>query len=106
MKGFGDNKSLNSDKLNHPKRDKNIVLKNKLDFAQSCLIAGEILQAEKIDRKLQNALLEAVGEKAPGFKPRLEKGTELSALGGVRSELEYLIIPTLALLGSIMMLGM
>ena len=66
----------------------------------------QILQAEKIDRTLQNALLEAIGEKAPGFKPRLEKGTELSALGGVRSELEYLIIPTLALLGSIIMLGM
>ncbi len=64
------------------------------------------LQAEQIDRTLQNALLEAVGEKAPGFKPRLEKGTELSALGTVRSELEYLIIPTLALLSSIMLLGL
>ena len=28
MKGFGDNKSLNSDKLNYPKRDKDLVLKN------------------------------------------------------------------------------
>tara|TARA_B100000945_G_scaffold133029_1_gene106160 strand:+ start:5169 stop:6482 length:1314 start_codon:yes stop_codon:yes gene_type:complete len=63
------------------------------------------LQAEQIDRTLQNALLEAVGEKAPGFKPRMEKGTELTALSGARSDLEYLIIPTLALLASIVMLG-
>ena len=63
------------------------------------------LQAEQIDRTLQNALLEATGEKAPGFKPRLEKGTELTALSSARSDLEYLIIPTLALLASIIMLG-
>jgi len=66
---------------------------------------NQSLESEQIDRTLQNALLEAVGEKAPGFKPRLEKGTELSALGTARSELEYLIIPTLALLVSIIMLG-
>ena len=65
----------------------------------------QTLQAELIDRTLQNALLEATGEKAPGFKPRLEKGTELTALSGARSDLEYLIIPTLALLASIIMLG-
>ena len=46
-----------------------------------------------------------MGEKAPGFRPRLEKGTELTALGSVKSELEYLIIPTIALLASIIMLG-
>ncbi|MED5271500.1 MAG: hypothetical protein VX613_01275 [Candidatus Thermoplasmatota archaeon] len=63
------------------------------------------LQAEQIDRTLQNALLEAVGEKAPGFKPRLEKGTELTALATAKSDLEYLIIPTLALLASIILLG-
>ena len=34
MKGFGDNKNLNSDKIN-PKRDKDLVLKNKLDFAKN-----------------------------------------------------------------------
>ena len=58
-----------------------------------------------VTKTLQNALLEAVGEKAPGFKPRLEKGTELTALAGIRSQLEYLIIPTLALLSSIILLG-
>ena len=52
MKGFGDNKSLNSDKFNHPKRDKDLVLKNKLDFAKSCLITGKIFQAEKIYSQL------------------------------------------------------
>ena len=43
---------------------------------------------------------------APQFKPRLEKGTELTALAGVRSQLEYLIIPTLALLSAISMLAL
>jgi len=68
--------------------------------------SDEALAAENIDRSLQNALLEAVGEKAPGFKPRLEKGTELTALAGARSQLEYLIIPVVALLASILMLGL
>lgn len=66
---------------------------------------NQALESEQIDRTLQNALLEAVGEKAPGFKPRLEKGTELTALATARSDLEYLIIPTLALIASIIMLG-
>ena len=41
----------------------------------------EEIEAEGIDATLQNALLKVTGEKAPGFKPRLERGTELSALG-------------------------
>ena len=54
MKGFGYNKNLNLDKLNHPKRDKNLVLIKKLDFAKRCLIAGDISQAEKIYSQLIN----------------------------------------------------
>ena len=54
MKGFGDNKSLSSDKFNHQRRDKDLVLKNKLDFATSCLIAGDVSQAEKIYSQLLN----------------------------------------------------
>jgi len=54
MKGFGDKKSLNSDKFNHPKRDKDLVLENKLDFAKSCFIAGDLSQAEKIYSQLIN----------------------------------------------------
>ena len=54
MKGFGDNKSLNLDKFHHPKKDKNLVLKNKLDYAKSCLIAGDISQAENIYSQLIN----------------------------------------------------
>ena len=54
MKGFGDNKSLNSDKFNHPKVDKDLFLKNKLHFAKSCLIAGDLSQAEKIYYQLIN----------------------------------------------------
>ena len=54
MKGFGDNKSLSSDKFNPQRRDKDLVLKNKLDFAKSCLIAGDVSQAEKIYSQLLN----------------------------------------------------
>ena len=54
MKGFGDNKSINLDKFNHPKKDQYLVLKNKLDFAKRCLIAGDILQTEKIYSQLIN----------------------------------------------------
>ena len=54
MKGFGDKKSLNSDKFNHPKSDKDLFLKNKLDFAQTCLIKGDVSQAEKIYSQLIN----------------------------------------------------
>ncbi len=68
--------------------------------------SDEDLNREDVPRTIQNALLEAVGEKAPQFKPRLEKGTELTALAGVRSQLEYLIIPTLALLSAISMLAL
>ncbi len=64
------------------------------------------MAAEQIDKTMQNALLEAVGEKSPGFKPRLEKGTELTALSGGRSQVEYLILPTITLLCSIAMLGL
>jgi len=54
MKGFGDKNSLNSDKFNLSKRDEDLVLKNKLDFAKSCLIAGDLSQAEKIYSQLLN----------------------------------------------------
>ncbi|MDP6900150.1 MAG: hypothetical protein QGF94_04885 [Candidatus Thalassarchaeaceae archaeon] len=66
----------------------------------------ESMVTEQIDKTMQNALLEAVGEKSPGFKPRLEKGTELTALSGGRSQVEYLILPTITLLSSIAMLGL
>ena len=39
MKGFGDNKSINSDKFNHLKKDKDLVLKNKLDLAKNYLLS-------------------------------------------------------------------
>ncbi len=84
-----------------------------MSLSSPCYILGTArsrknqgLEAEGIDRTTQNALLEVVGEKAPGFKPRLERGTELSALGNVRSTIEYLIIPTIALLTSIMLLAL
>ena len=54
MNGFGDKKSLNSDKFNRPKKDKDFVLEKKLDFAKSCLIAGDVSHAEKIYSQLMN----------------------------------------------------
>jgi hypothetical protein len=58
-----------------------------------------------LDETIQNSLLEVIGEDAPGFKSRLEKGTELTALDGIKSQFEYLIIPTIALLIAISMLS-
>ena len=55
MKGFGDNKSLNSDKLNHPKREKDLVLKNKLDLAKNYFLSGDVLKAKKIYSQLINS---------------------------------------------------
>lgn len=61
----------------------------------------EEIEAEGIDATLQNALLKVTGEKAPGFKPRLERGTELSALGGARGMVDTVIGPVILLLGSL-----
>ncbi len=55
MKGFGDKKSLNSDKFNHPKRNKDLVLKNKLDLAKNYLLSGDVLKAKKIYSQLINS---------------------------------------------------
>jgi len=55
MKGFGDNKSLNSDKFNHPKREQDLVLKNKLDLAKNYFLSGDVLKAKKIYSQLINS---------------------------------------------------
>ncbi len=59
-----------------------------------------------LDETIQNSLLEVIGEDGPGFKSRLEKGTELTALDGIKSQFEYLIIPTIALLVAISLLSL
>jgi len=46
-----------------------------------------------IDRTVAHALLEIVGEDGVANHARLERGTELSALAGSRSAIEFLIIP-------------
>ena len=51
MKGFGDNKSRNS---NFAKWDKDSFLKNKLDLAKNFLLSGDVLQAKKIYSRLVN----------------------------------------------------
>ncbi|MDC3122055.1 sulfotransferase, partial [Prochlorococcus sp. AH-716-J21] len=55
MKGFGDNKNLNLDKFNHPKKDKDLFLKNKLDLAKNYFLSGDVLKAKKIYSQLINS---------------------------------------------------
>ena len=64
------------------------------------------LEAAGIDRSIQNAILEAVGEKSVNLKPRLEKGTELTALAGARSQLENLVFPVIGLIIGIAFIGL
>ena len=52
MKGFGDSKGNNSDKFIHPKKDKNLFLKNKLGLAKNYLLSGDVIQAKKIYTQL------------------------------------------------------
>ena len=54
MKGFGDNKNINSDKINRVKKNKEFFLKNKLDLAKNYLLSGDALQAKKIYSQLMN----------------------------------------------------
>lgn len=66
--------------------------------------AESLAREGDVDKGLQNALLEVVGEDAPGFRARLVKGSELALLDGMKSEFELLVIPTLALFVSILLL--
>jgi tetratricopeptide (TPR) repeat protein len=52
MKGFGDNKNKNSDKINSVKKNKELFLKNKLDLAKNYLLSGDFLQAKKVYSQL------------------------------------------------------
>ena len=54
MKGFGDHKRINSNKLNLSKIEKDSFLKNKLNQAKNFLLSGDILQAKKIYYQLIN----------------------------------------------------
>ena len=54
MKGFGDNKNINSDKINRVKKNKEFFLKNKLYLAKNYLLSGDALQAKKIYSQLMN----------------------------------------------------
>jgi len=82
-----------------------------LEYLDPCYMMGtakirsrkEMKAEGDVESTRQNRKLEMVGEDAPGFKARLEKGTELTAMGRVRSQVEYLIIPTVCLLGAISM---
>jgi hypothetical protein len=67
--------------------------------------AADSMQSEDIDRTLQNALLDVRGKDAPGFKARIERGSELTALGNARSQLEYLILPLLSMVTALALLA-
>ena len=54
MKGFGDNKNINPDKINRVKKNKEFFLKNKLDLAKNYLSSGNFLEAKKIYSQLIN----------------------------------------------------
>jgi len=54
MKGFGDNKNLNSPKFNHHNSDIDVVLKNKLEQAKNYLFSGDFSKAKKIYSQLFN----------------------------------------------------
>ena len=52
MKGFGENKNKNSDKINSVKKNKELFLKNKLDLAKNYLLSGDFFQAKKVYSQL------------------------------------------------------
>ena len=58
---------------------------------------------EKIDRTMQNALLEISGEeKHVGFTSRWERGTELSTMSRARSLIDAMTAPTIFLMGALL----
>jgi hypothetical protein len=61
---------------------------------------------KQADTTLQNSMVYAVAEKSPGFKPRLEKGTELTAIASSRSPVENIVFPIIGLLIGIVQLVM
>jgi len=76
-----------------------------LKLGDPCYVMGmvkprtneEMSHDPQVDKTLQNSILYAIGEKSPGFKPRLEKGTELTAISSARSQLENIGFPILGL---------
>ena len=81
-----------------------------LRMGDPVFVQGEIkprtnadITAEGIDTTLQNAIVEMVGEDATASKAMLSRGTELSIIGSLRSNMEMLILP---LIGSILAVGL
>jgi hypothetical protein len=76
-----------------------------LKLGDPCYVMGmikprtneEMSYDKQVDTTLQNSIVYAVGEKSPGFKPRLEKGTELTAISSARSEFENIVFPIIGL---------
>ena len=66
----------------------------------------EEMAAEGIDKTSNNAIAKVLGTDAPGFKARLDRGTELTNLGSARSSVEVLIIPFFMFLGSLLLIGL
>ena len=65
------------------------------------------IAAEGLDGTLGNSIIEVWGnEDAPGVKVTLQRGTELSNVGGSRSGFEMLFPPLMLMLGGIALLGL
>ena len=76
-----------------------------LKLGDPCYVMGmikprtneEMSHDKQVDTTLQNSIIYAVGEKSPGFEPRLEKGTELTAISSAKSQIENIGFPILGL---------
>ena len=67
---------------------------------------AEEMTVEELDKTSNNAIAKVVGNDAPGFKARLDRGTELTNLGNSRSSVEMVIMPFVMFLGTLMLLGL
>ncbi len=67
---------------------------------------SEEMASEELDKTSNNAIAKVVGSDSPGFKARMDRGTELSNLGNSRSSVEAVIMPFLMFLGSLILLGL
>ena len=64
---------------------------------------SDSIENEKLDRTMQNALLEINGEeKHVGFISRWERGTELSSMSRARSLIDAMTAPTIFLMGALL----
>lgn len=59
----------------------------------------------QVDKTLQNSIIYAIGEDSPAFDTRLEKGTELTAMSEIKSQIETLVFPVFGIIIAISMIA-